>query len=97
MAVGNGDRPVATVGVLVTGKATLSPVPARDMRQWEYKIVELSGGGLFGGGEEPTEASLDELGAEGWELAAALTGSSRSLGGRPKSETDALVFKRPRE
>lgn len=67
------------------------------MTEWEYKIVELSGGGLFGGTEEPTEESLDELGAAGWELATALTGSSRSLGGRPKSVTDALVFKRPRE
>lgn len=66
------------------------------MTEWEYKIVELDDGGLFGGGEEPTEASLDELGAAGWELAAALTGSSRSLGGRPRSETDALVFKRPK-
>ena len=67
------------------------------MRQWEYRIVELADGGLFGGDEEPTEASLDDLGPEVVELAAALTGSSRSLGGRPRSETDALVFKRPRE
>ena len=67
------------------------------MPEWEYRIVELDGGGLLGGGEEVTEERLDELGAEGWELAASLTGSTRSLGGRPKSETDALVFKRPRE
>ena len=91
------NPPVATVRVLATGTRTVPPAPFRGMQQWEYKIVELSSGGLFGGGEEPTEASLDELGTEGWELAAALTGSSRSLGGRPKSETDALVFKRPRE
>lgn len=66
------------------------------MTEWEYKIVSLDGGGgLFGGGGGTTEAELNELGADGWELAAALTGSSRSLGGRPKSETDALVFKRP--
>lgn len=67
------------------------------MTEWEYEIVELSDGGLFGGPEQPTEASLDELGAEGWELAASLTGASRTLGGRPKGETEALVFKRPRE
>lgn len=67
------------------------------MTEWEYKIVDISSGGLFGGSDEPTEASLDELGAEGWELATSLTGSSRSLGGRPKSETSALVFKRPKE
>ncbi|MFH5843349.1 DUF4177 domain-containing protein [Haladaptatus sp. CMAA 1909] len=67
------------------------------MDEWEYKIVELSDGGLFGGSEEPTEADLNELGEEGWELASSLTGSNKTLGGRPKSETSALVFKRPVE
>lgn len=67
------------------------------MTRWEYKIVDLSGGGLFGGSDAPTEAELNDLGEEGWELAAALTDSRRSLGGRPKSETSALVFKRPKE
>jgi hypothetical protein len=67
------------------------------MTEWEYKIVALDGGGLFGSSDEPTERSLNDLGADGWELAASLTGSSRSLGGRPKSETSALVFKRPVE
>ena len=67
------------------------------MTEWEYKIVELAGGGLFGGSEGPTEADLNELGAEGWELAATLTGSHTGLGGRPKAETTALVFKRPVE
>lgn len=67
------------------------------MHEWEYKVVELSGGGLLGGDEDVTEERLNEIGGEGWELATALTGSKRSLGGRPKSVTDALVFKRPRE
>jgi len=67
------------------------------MTEWEYKIVRLGGGGFLGGTEDPTEEGLNELGAEGWELAASLTESSRSLGGRPKSETAALVFKRPKE
>lgn len=67
------------------------------MPRWEYKIVDLSDGGLFGSGTEPTEETLDELGERGWELAASLTGSGRSLGGRPKSETNALVFKRRKE
>jgi len=67
------------------------------MTEWEYKIVELSGGGLLGGSDEPTEAQLDELGADGWELATSLTGSKTGLGGRPKSKTSALVFKRPIE
>ncbi|WP_368410780.1 DUF4177 domain-containing protein [Haladaptatus salinisoli] len=67
------------------------------MTEWEYKIVDLSSDGLFSNSDEPTEADLNELGGRGWELAASLTGSSRSLGGRPKSETSALVFKRPKE
>lgn len=67
------------------------------MTEWEYKIVRLSDGGVFSSGEEPTEDGLNELGAQGWELAAALTGSHTSLGGRPKSDTEALVFKRPLE
>lgn len=76
----------------ITGTAIAPP-----MTEWEYKIVELADGGLLSSGGEPTEADLNELGAQGWELAASLTGSERSLGGRPKSKTDALVFKRPKE
>jgi len=67
------------------------------MTTWEYKIVEVSGGGLFGGDRGPTEAELNELGSEGWELAASLTESSTGLSGRPSGETESLVFKRPRE
>ncbi|MFC6724729.1 DUF4177 domain-containing protein [Halobium palmae] len=67
------------------------------MSEWEYKIVSLDSGGLLGGGDEVTEPQLNELGARGWELAASLTGSERSLGGRPKSRTEALVFKRQKE
>lgn len=67
------------------------------MTEWEYKIVELADGGLPGGGDEVSEAQLNDLGEEGWELATALTGSKTGLGGRPKSKTDALVFKRPKE
>lgn len=67
------------------------------MEEWEYKIVDLSDGGLFGSSEKVTEETLNKLGNQGWELAASLAESSRSLGGRPKSETSALVFKRPKE
>ncbi|RXK48039.1 DUF4177 domain-containing protein [Halorientalis pallida] len=67
------------------------------MTAWEYKIIELSDGGFLGGGDEVSEALLNDLGEDRWELATALTGSRRSLGGRPKSTTDALVFKRPKE
>lgn len=67
------------------------------MTTWEYKIVDLSSGGLFGSGDSPTEASLNQLGDRGWELATSLVGSKTGLGGRPKSRTSALVFKRPKE
>lgn len=66
------------------------------MTEWEYRILSVESGGLFGGGGGTTETELNELGADGWELAATLIGSTRSIGGRPKSETDALVFKRPK-
>lgn len=65
------------------------------MATWEYKIVELSSGGLFSSSEEPTKSDLDTLGEQGRELATSLTGSKRGLGGRPKSRTTALIFKRP--
>lgn len=66
------------------------------MSHWEYRIVDLDGGGGFlsGGGEQVTEQLLNEMGQDGWELVTSLTGSERSLGGRPKSTTEALVFKR---
>ncbi|SEO81317.1 protein of unknown function [Halogranum amylolyticum] len=67
------------------------------MPQWEYKIVSLERGGLFGASEGVSEELLNRLGEDDWELAASLTGSETGLGGRPKSRTSALVFKRPKE
>lgn len=64
------------------------------MREWEYKIVSLSDGGLFNSSEQPTEADLNELGDKGWELAGTLTESKTGLSGRPSGSTQALVFKR---
>lgn len=64
--------------------------------QWEYKIVQLEQGGYFGDGESPTEAGLNELGDEGWELAASIASSGIKLGGRGGSTT-GLIFKRPVE
>jgi hypothetical protein len=64
--------------------------------KWEYKIVHLNGGGYFGDAETPTEAGLNELGQDGWELAASLDSSGIKLGGRGGSTT-GLVFKRPVE
>ena len=66
------------------------------MQQWEHKVVKLEGGSYFSDGAMPTEAELDELGAEGWELATSLVGTGIKLGGRGGSTTH-LVFKRPVE
>lgn len=63
------------------------------MVEWEYKIIELSKDGLFDS-PQPTEAELNELGEQGWELAAALTKSKTGLSGRPSGRTNKLVFKR---
>lgn len=63
------------------------------MVEWEYKIVELTQDGLFGD-SQPTEADLNELGGQGWELAAALTVSRTGITGRPSGRTNRLVFKR---
>ncbi|MFD1514641.1 DUF4177 domain-containing protein [Halomarina rubra] len=63
--------------------------------RFEYKIVDTSGGGLLSRGDGlPSEVDLNDLGEQGWELTTSFVGSKRSLGGRPKSTTDALVFKR---
>jgi hypothetical protein len=64
-------------------------------RRWEYRIVELGGGGFFDGGEGPSEEELNELGDDGWELVATLTSGEHGFGGRG-SRTSALVFKRPK-
>ncbi|GAD52291.1 hypothetical protein MBEHAL_1051 [Halarchaeum acidiphilum MH1-52-1] len=64
--------------------------------QWEYKIVRLDSGSYFRDAESPSEAELNELGADGWELAAAIDSSEVKLGGRGGSTT-GLVFKRPVE
>lgn len=64
--------------------------------KWEYKIVQLDSGNYFRDSESPTESGLNELGEEGWELAASLDSSGIKLGGRGGSTT-ALVFKRPVE
>lgn len=64
--------------------------------KWKYKIVQLERGGYFGDGESPTEPGLNELGKEGWELAASLASSGIKLGGRGGSTT-GLIFKRPVE
>ena len=61
---------------------------------WEYKIVKLDTGG-FGGGkvnQAQLDHTLNELGAQGWELAAAFD-TSRELGG---TRDLVVIFKRPK-
>lgn len=40
------------------------------MSTWEYKIVDLSDGGLFNSSKTSSEEALNKLGDQGWELAA---------------------------
>ncbi|EJN61303.1 protein of unknown function [Halogranum rubrum] len=62
------------------------------MSEWEYKVLHIQGGN-----GTVSEDLLNRYGDDGWELATSLTGAKTGLGGRPKSTTDALVFKRPKE
>ncbi|WP_439026808.1 DUF4177 domain-containing protein [Haloarchaeobius sp. DT45] len=54
-------------------------------QQWEYKVVDLSSS-FFGRETKVDEESLNELGAQGWELVETLSEAS--------GNTQALVFKR---
>lgn len=59
------------------------------MKQWEYKIVDLSGG-MFGSKvDSPTERDLNELGDNGWELSTTMADGTH--------HDNKLVFKRPKE
>jgi hypothetical protein len=62
--------------------------------KWEYKTVKLKAKGLMGGKFDETQldAMMNDLGREGWELAAAFDtneayGSTRDV---------VVIFKRPR-
>ena len=64
------------------------------MQRWEYKTVKLDTKGILGGILDTTrfDATLNDLGSEGWELVAAfdtsqVQGASREV---------VAVFKRPR-
>jgi hypothetical protein len=65
-----------------------------DMK-WEYKTVKLKAKGLLGGkvDEAQLDAMMNDLGRDGWELAAAFDtneayGSTRDV---------VVIFKRPKE
>ena len=62
---------------------------------WEYKTVKLGATGLFGGkvDESKLDALMNDLGRNGWELAAAFDtnqdyGATRDV---------VAIFKRPKE
>ena len=64
------------------------------MQRWEYKTVKLDTRGILGGILDTAQfdASLNELGAEGWELVAAFDTSQM----HGASREAVAVFKRPR-
>jgi hypothetical protein len=53
--------------------------------KWEYKTIKLSGGEV-----DQLDRTMNELGAQGWELAAAF-----DVGG--SSVVVVAIFKRPKE
>ena len=63
--------------------------------KWEYKTIKLRAKGLLGGktDEVQLDAMMNELGGQGWELAAAFDtneayGSTRDV---------LMIFKRPKD
>ena len=61
--------------------------------KWEYKTVKFAASGFMGGNvdSEEVDATLNELGHDGWELVAGF--DSNSEGGRTRDVI--MVFKRP--
>jgi hypothetical protein len=63
--------------------------------KWEYKTIKLAATGHFSGGnidEVKLDALMNELGSQGWELAAAL--DTNVAGGNTKDVI--VIFKRGR-
>ena len=62
--------------------------------KWEYKTVKLKAKGLLGGKFEEAEldATMNDLGLDGWELAAAFD-TSQSYG---STRDVVVIFKRPK-
>ena len=62
--------------------------------EWEYKAVKLRLRGFLGGkiDQEELERTMNEIGADGWELVSAL--STALYQGR--TQDAALIFKRPK-
>jgi hypothetical protein len=64
-------------------KVPAPPAPAAPARQWEYKFIEGNA----------TEADLNRLGDDGWELVAGITESPTGRIHIPSR----LFFKRPKQ
>jgi len=62
--------------------------------QWEYKTAKLAAKGLMGGkvDEAQLDRMMNELGAQGWELSAALDTDVAGGGTRDV----IVIFKRPK-
>ena len=61
---------------------------------WEYQTIKLAATGLMGGkiNEEKLDQAMNELGNQGWELAAAFDTDIAGGGTRDV----VVIFKRPR-
>ncbi len=61
--------------------------------KWEYKTIILPVKGFFGGkfDEDKLQETMNDLGLQGWELAAAVT--TNQMQGQARS---LAIFKRPR-
>jgi hypothetical protein len=62
--------------------------------KWEYKTIKLKATGVMGGktDEAKLDAMMNELGGQGWELAAAL--DTNELYGDTRDVV--VIFKRPK-
>lgn len=62
--------------------------------KWEYKTIKLVAKGLMGGKIDPDQLdqTMNELGAQGWELGAAFDTDVAGGGTRDV----IVIFKRPR-
>jgi hypothetical protein len=63
--------------------------------KWEYKTVKLKATGLMGGriDEDQLDALMNELGGQGWELAAAFDTNE----GYGNTRDVVVIFKRQRD
>ena len=63
--------------------------------KWEYKTIKLETKGIFGGKFDETKLDnfMNQLGAQGWELASSF-GTNQSFG---ESRDIVVIFKRTKQ